>query len=80
MTENTARLAGTYTLLGAGEKVMTFARQALETDSLDAAAASQVRSLVAVGALQVPARARAWRSCGTWRPTRREWVRWMSTA
>ena len=48
-----ARLAGTYTLLGEGEKVMTFARQALETGSLDAAAASQARSLVAVGALQV---------------------------
>ena len=32
---------------------MTFARQALETGSLDAAAASQARSLVAVGALQV---------------------------
>jgi len=47
------RLAGTYTLLGAGQKVMTFARQALETGCLDAAAASQARSLVGVGALQV---------------------------
>ncbi len=46
-------LASTYALLGEGQKVMTFARQALETGSLDAAAASQARSLVAVGALQV---------------------------
>src|SRR5215472_3680534 len=44
------RLAGTYTLLGDGEKVMTFGRWALGTGCLDAAAASQTRTLVAVGA------------------------------
>jgi len=44
------RLAGTYTLLAEGEKVMTFGRWALETGCLDAAAASQTRTLIAVGA------------------------------
>jgi DNA-binding CsgD family transcriptional regulator len=44
------RLAGTYTLLGHGEKVMTFGRWALGTGCLDAAAASQTRTLIAVGA------------------------------
>jgi len=47
------RLAGTYTLLGDGEKVMTFGRQALGTGCLDAAAASQTRTLIAIGASQV---------------------------
>ena len=47
------RLAGTYTLLGDGEKVMTLARWALGTGCLDAAAASQTRALVAIGACQV---------------------------
>ncbi len=47
------RLAGTYTLLGDGEKVMTFGRQALDTGCLDAAAASQTRTLIAIGASQV---------------------------
>jgi len=47
------RLAGTYTLLGEGQKVMTFGRQALGTGSLDTAAASQTRTLVAIGASQV---------------------------
>jgi DNA-binding CsgD family transcriptional regulator len=47
------RLAGTYTLLGDGEKVMTFARQSLDTGCLDAAAASQTRTLVAIGASQL---------------------------
>jgi DNA-binding CsgD family transcriptional regulator len=47
------RLSGTYTVLGDGEKVMTFARQALDTGCLDAAAASQTRTLVAIGASQV---------------------------
>jgi len=47
------RLAGTYTLLGDGEKVMTFGRWALGTGCLDAAAASQTRTLVAIGASQV---------------------------
>jgi DNA-binding CsgD family transcriptional regulator len=44
------RLAGTYTLLGDGEKVMTLAQWALGTGCLDAAAASQTRTLVAIGA------------------------------
>ncbi len=44
------RLAGTYTLLGEGEKVMTFGRWALGTGCLDPAAASQTRTLVAIGA------------------------------
>ncbi len=47
------RLAGTYTLLGDGEKVMTFGRWALGTGCLDAAAASQTRTLIAIGASQV---------------------------
>jgi DNA-binding CsgD family transcriptional regulator len=47
------RLAGTYTLLGDGEKVQSFARWALDTGCLDAAATSQTRALVAIGASQV---------------------------
>ena len=47
------RLAGTYTLVGDGEKVMTFGRWALDTGCLDAAAASQTRTLIAIGASQV---------------------------
>ena len=47
------RLAGTYTLVGDGEKVMTFGRWALDTGFLDAAAASQTRTLIAIGASQV---------------------------
>ena len=47
------RLAGTYTLLGDGEKVMAYGRQALGTGCLDPAAASQTRTLVAIGASQV---------------------------
>ena len=47
------RLAGTYTLLGEGEKVMTFGRQSLGTGCLDAAAASQTRTLIAIGASQL---------------------------
>ncbi len=47
------RLAGTYTLLGEGEKVMTFGRWALGTGCLDPAAASQTRTLIAIGACQV---------------------------
>ena len=46
------RLAGTYTLLGDGEKVQAHARWALGTGCLDAAAASQTRTLVAIGASQ----------------------------
>ena len=47
------RLAGTYTLLGDGEKVMTFGRWALSTGCLDAAASSQTGTLIAVGASQM---------------------------
>jgi DNA-binding CsgD family transcriptional regulator len=47
------RLAGTYTLLGDGERVQAFARWALGTGHLDAAAASQTRALVAIGASQL---------------------------
>jgi ATP/maltotriose-dependent transcriptional regulator MalT len=43
------RLAGTYTLLGDGEKVVRLAQWALGTGCLDAAAASQTRTLVAIG-------------------------------
>lgn len=46
------RLAGTYTLLGEGEKVQAFGRRALATGCLDAAAASQTRTLIAIGASQ----------------------------
>jgi len=46
------RLAGTYTLLADGQKVMTLGRWALGTGCLDAAAASQTRTLIAVGASQ----------------------------
>ena len=47
-----SRLAGTYKLLGDGEKAMAFGRWALGAGCLDAAAASQARTLVAVGAMQ----------------------------
>jgi DNA-binding CsgD family transcriptional regulator len=47
------RLAGTYTLLGEGEKVQAFGRWALGTGCLDAAATSQTRALIAIGASQV---------------------------
>ena len=47
------RLSGTYTLLGDGEKVMTFGWQALSTGCLDPAAASQTRTLIAIGAAQL---------------------------
>ena len=47
------RLAGTYTLLGEGGKVQSFARWALDTGCLDGAIASQTRALVAIGASQV---------------------------
>ena len=74
------RLAGTYTLLGDGEKVMTFGRQALGTGCLDAAAASQTRTLVAIGASQVAGPAPPWPSWSTWMPTRRGSARSTSTA
>ena len=47
------RLAGTYTLLGDGEKVQSFGRWALDTGCLDTSATSQTRALVAIGASQV---------------------------
>jgi DNA-binding CsgD family transcriptional regulator len=47
------RLAGTYTVLGEGEKAMTLGRWALATGRLDAAASSQTRTLIAIGAAQV---------------------------
>ena len=47
------RLAGTYTLLGDGEKVQTFGRWALGTGCLDPAATSQTRTLIAIGVSQV---------------------------
>jgi DNA-binding CsgD family transcriptional regulator len=47
-----ARLAGTYTLRGKGEKTMTLGRWALGTGCLDQAAASQTRTRVAIGASQ----------------------------
>jgi len=47
-----ARMAGTYTLRGEGEKTMTLGRWALGTGCLDPAAASQTRTRVAVGASQ----------------------------
>jgi DNA-binding CsgD family transcriptional regulator len=47
-----ARLGGTYTLRGEGEKTMALGRWALGTGCLDPAAASQTRTRVAVGASQ----------------------------
>ena len=44
------RLAGTYALQGSGEEVMTLARWALGTGRVSAAAASQLRTLIAIGA------------------------------
>ena len=43
------KLAGTYTLLGDGQQVQEFGRWALGTGCLDAAAASQTRTLFAIG-------------------------------
>ncbi len=53
------RLAGTYTLLGAGERVMSWGQWALDTGCLDAAADSQTRTLIAIGASQVSGPRRA---------------------
>ena len=50
-----SQLAGTYELLGDGEKAMAFGRWALGAGCLDAAAASQARTLVAIGAMQAAA-------------------------
>ena len=46
-------LAGTYSLLGNGAKVIAFGRQALDGGLLDAAVASQTRTLIAMGVSQV---------------------------
>ena len=43
-------LAGTYSLMGDGAKVIALGRQALEGGLLDAAVASQTRTLIAMGA------------------------------
>jgi DNA-binding CsgD family transcriptional regulator/tetratricopeptide (TPR) repeat protein len=48
-----SRLASINTLLGEGEKVMAFGRQALGTGCLDAATAGRTRTLIAIGASQV---------------------------
>jgi DNA-binding CsgD family transcriptional regulator len=48
-----ARLAGTYTLRGEGDKTMTLGRWALGTGCLEPAAARQTRTRVAIGASQV---------------------------
>ncbi|MBV9207097.1 MAG: hypothetical protein JO037_17260, partial [Actinobacteria bacterium] len=48
-----SRLAGTYTVLGDGEKAQAFGRWALSTGGLDAGAASRTRTLIAIGAAQV---------------------------
>ena len=74
------RLAGTYTLLGIGEKVMTFGRQALEGGYLDAAAASQTRTLIAIGASQVAGPAPPWPNWGISTLTRHGSDRSTSTA
>ncbi|MBV9095600.1 MAG: hypothetical protein JO132_17315 [Streptosporangiaceae bacterium] len=47
------RLAGICNLLGDGAQGMMFARQALGTGCLDAAAVSRARTLIAIGAAQV---------------------------
>jgi DNA-binding CsgD family transcriptional regulator len=47
------KLAGTYTLLGDGEQVQEFGRWALGTGCLDAATASQTRTLIAIGTCEV---------------------------
>jgi len=47
------RLAGTYAVLGDGEKVMMLARWALDTGRVGSTAASQMRALIAIGASQV---------------------------
>jgi AAA ATPase domain len=47
------RLAGTFSLRGDGEKVITLGRWALGTGSLGAAAVSQTRTLIAIGASEV---------------------------
>ncbi|HUB21113.1 MAG TPA: AAA family ATPase, partial [Streptosporangiaceae bacterium] len=48
-----ARLAGTHTLRGEGDKTMTLGQWALGTGCLDPAAARQTRTRVAIGASQV---------------------------
>ena len=45
-----SRLAGSYAVHGDGDNAVTLGRWALETGCLDAAAASQTRTLIAVGA------------------------------
>jgi hypothetical protein len=73
------RLAGTYTLLGDGEQVMTFGRWALGTGCLDAAAASQTRTLIAIGASRVAGHMPPWPNWSTSTPIRPALARSMST-
>ena len=56
------RLAGTYTLLGEGEKVMTFGRWALDTGRLDARPAARPAPWSPSGHPRWAARARPWPS------------------
>jgi DNA-binding CsgD family transcriptional regulator len=46
------RLAGVYCLLGRGAEAMAAGRRAVDTGALDRAAASQTRTLIAIGASQ----------------------------
>jgi DNA-binding CsgD family transcriptional regulator len=52
-TRIASRLTGTYAVLGDGAKVQTFGRQALGSGALDRGAASQTRTLIAIGVAQV---------------------------
>ena len=65
------RLAGTYTLMGDGARALAFGRQALEGGRLDAAVASQTRTLIAMGASLVSGPHAGRPSWPIWKPTRR---------
>ena len=75
------RLAGTYTLLGDGREGRSLSGGRRWTAGcLDAAAASQTRTLVAIGASQVSGpQAGLAELAGTWTPTRPGSGRWTST-
>ena len=64
-------LAGTYSPLGNGAKVVAFGRQALAGDLLDPAVASQTRTFVAMGVTQVSGPQAGWPSWPIWKLTRR---------
>ena len=74
------RLAGTYTLLGDGPKVIQFGSWALGTRTLGAASDSQTRTLVAIGASQVGGARDALAALGHWPRTPRGSARCTSTA